>query len=297
MRLFNSKLSRQLTIGYLSFTVLLTSCGVTQYVAVPVDYAPKLRFYPDSVHVLIVSRLVFDSTKTSKRHLKFVKGAAFAAIKGMQEQLHLLPGVKVTSLVDSVTFRSITDSAKQLAMRYKSNYVLTFNSFDYKVVLDQFQYENNVPIAYYNLRTSVGFTLYESNGVYFKKLKGSAEEPADNSGDESALPVTAREAELDAIKDYLPFTITNNRPLYDQGVPLAQSITQIQKGRFDLAFKILNPLIDGTDKKLAGMAAYNLAVVYEAQGDIEEALELAKISNEKWQNDYAKTLRTALMKE
>jgi tetratricopeptide (TPR) repeat protein len=297
MRLFNSKISNLLTIGYISCSVLLTSCGVTQYVAVPVDYAPKLRFYPDTVHILIVSRLVFDSNKTSKRHLKIVKDAAFAAVKGMQEQLNLLPGVKVTSLVDSVNFRPITDSAKQLAIRYKSNYVLTFNSFAYKIVLDQFQYENNIPIAYYNLRTSVEFTLYESNGVYFKKLKGSAEERADNSGDESALPVTAREAGLDAIKDYLAFTITNNRPLYGQGVPLAQSITQIQKGRFDLAFNILNPLIDGTNKKLGGMAAYNLAVVYEAQGDMEEALELAKISNEKWQNDFAKLIITALMKE
>lgn len=55
MRLFNSKISKLLTIGYISFSVLLTSCGVTQYVAVPVDYAPKLRFYPDTVHVLIVS--------------------------------------------------------------------------------------------------------------------------------------------------------------------------------------------------------------------------------------------------
>jgi len=173
----------------------------------------------------------------------------------MQEQLNLLPGVKVNSLIDLVNFRPITDSAKQLAMRHKSNYVLTFNSFDYKVVLDQFQYENNIPIAYYNIRTSVGFTLYESNGVYFKKLKGSAEEPADNGGDESALPATAREAGLEAIKDYLPFTITNSRSLYGQGVPLTQSITQIQKGRFDLAYKILSPLIDGADKKLAGMAA------------------------------------------
>jgi len=40
-----------------------------------------------------------------------------------------------------------------------------------------------------------------------------------------------------------------------------------------------------------------LAVLYEAQGDIEEALELAKISNEKWPNDYAKMIITALMKE
>jgi hypothetical protein len=64
-----------------------------------------------------------------------------------------------------------------------------------------------------------------------------------------------------------------------------------------LAFKILNPLIDGADIKLASKAAYNLAVVYEAQGDIDEALKTAKLSNEKYQNEYAKALIVDLMKE
>ena len=78
---------------------------------------------------------------------------------------------------------------------------------------------------------------------------------------------------------------------------MALSVRYILAGRFDLAFKILNPIIDGPDLKQASRAAYNLAVVYEAQGDIVEALDLAKLSNQKQQNDYATTLIAALIKE
>jgi lipopolysaccharide biosynthesis regulator YciM len=69
------------------------------------------------------------------------------------------------------------------------------------------------------------------------------------------------------------------------------------KGKFDIAYKILNPLIDGKDLKLASQAAYNLAVVYESQGDIDEALDLAKLSNQKQQNNYATVLIAELIKE
>jgi len=283
---------------YIFFVVAcLTSCGVTQYATVPVDYAPKLAFHPDTTHILLVNRLAFDSTKISKRRIAILKAAAYSAVSGIEKQLKQLPGIKVTNLVDSVTFAANTDSIKLLAANYKTNYVLTFNTFNAGIVLDNVEYENNTQVAYYNMKAKVGLTLYENNGIYFKKLTGTAEEPTDSRGNGVSLFTTAHDAGLDALKDYLPYTITNNRPLNSQGAALQQSVAQIQKGRFDLAFKILNPLIDGPDPKLASRAAYNLAVVYEAQGDIDEALELAKLSNQKQANDYATVLIAALIKE
>ncbi|MDB5148657.1 MAG: tetratricopeptide repeat protein, partial [Mucilaginibacter sp.] len=41
----------------------------------------------------------------------------------------------------------------------------------------------------------------------------------------------------------------------------------------------------------------NLAVVYEAQGDIEAALDVARISDQKQSNNYAKTIIADLEKE
>ncbi|MDR6945193.1 DUF6340 family protein [Mucilaginibacter pocheonensis] len=274
----------------------LTSCNVLQYATVPVDYAPKLVFNADTSRILLVNRLTFDSTRINKRKIQALKSAAYSAVAGAEKELKLLPGVKVSSLIDSIPFNVNKDSVKHLAAKYKANYVLTLDDFNAGVVLDNVAYDGNAQVAYYSTKATVMFTLYESNGIYFKKLKGQATEPQDGRAGYSIYNV-ARNAALDALKDYLPYTITNYRPLYNQSDALKISVRHILAGRFDLAYKILNPLIDGADRKLASRAAYNLAVVYEAQGDIDEALELAKISNQKQQNDYATTLIAALIKE
>lgn len=274
----------------------LTSCNVLQYATVPVDYAPKMVFSTDTARILLVNKLAFDSTRMNKRKIQALKAAAYSAVAGVEKELKLLPGVKVLSLIDSASFNATKDSVKQLAAKYKTNYVLTLDDFNAGLVLDNVDYNGNAQVAYYSTKAKVELTLYESNGLYFKKLKGEATEPQDGRFGYSIHNV-ARNAALDAIKDYLPYTITNYRPLYNQSDALQASVREILAGRFDLAYKILNPLIDGSDRKLAGRAAYNLAVVYEAQGDIEEALELAKISNQKQQNDYATTLIAALIKE
>ncbi|GAB3538970.1 hypothetical protein GCM10027443_34920 [Pontibacter brevis] len=44
-----------------------------------------------------------------------------------------------------------------------------------------------------------------------------------------------------------------------------------------VAIALLKPLTEHTKKKEAGKAAYNLAVVYEALGQIEEAKHCAQI--------------------
>ena len=279
------------------FIAGLTSCNVIQYATVPVDYAPKQIFNPDTTHILLVNKVAFDSTKISKRKIMALKAAAYAAVAGAEKELKLLPGVKVTSLIDSLHFTPNGDSVKFLAKTYKANYVLTFDDFNAGIVLDNVQYDGNAQIAYYNTKAKVDFTLYENNGIYFKKLKGVAEEPQDNGNRGFSVNGAAREAALDALKDYLPYTITNYRPLYNGTDALESSVQQILKGKFDIAYKILNPLIDGKDLKLASQAAYNLAVVYESQGDIDEALDLAKLSNQKQQNNYATVLIAELIKE
>ncbi|MDN5284053.1 MAG: hypothetical protein JWR38_327 [Mucilaginibacter sp.] len=278
------------------FVLGLTSCNVVQYATVPVDYAPKLVFHPDTATILVVNRLTFDSTRISKRKIIALKAAAYNAVKGAEKELKMLPGIKVTSLIDSVSFAANTDSVKHLAAAHKVSYILTLDDFNAGVVLDNVQYDGNAQVAYYSAKARVTFTLYESNGIYFKKLKGTAVEPEDNRFAFS-INEAARSAALDALKDYLPYTITNYRPLYNQSDVLQAGVQQILAGRFDRAYKILNPLIDGADAKLASRAAYNMAVVYEAQNDIEEALTLAKLSNQKQQNDYATVLIAALIKE
>lgn len=298
---------------FILISVLLVSCSVPQYVTVPVNYGPKLGFRHDTTTIVIINRFKPDSIKVRDNRKKAAfKAGAYTAIATAADQLKYLKGVNTIKLADSLNLAVSTDSVKMLAAKYKAHYVLTLDNFNTGIYVDNSIYDGN-QVVYYTTKVKTGFTLYESNGLYFKKLSGMADVPQNNegypggfaslffhptiNGSIPAINAAAREATLDALKDYLPFSISNDRPLYADSGPLESSVAQIKAGKFDLAFKVLNPLIDGTDVKLASKAAYNLAVVYEAQGDIEEALKTAKLSNEKNQNEYAKALIVDLMKE
>jgi len=283
----------------------LAACSVPQYVNVPVDYAPKLNFNRAKTTIVVINHYMPDSTRNrNKRVLTTFKAAAYTAINNAAVQLHALPGVKVVQLVDSVNFTANTDSVKFLAKKYNASYVLAFEDFKGETKLQQ-DYYNGVPSVYRVSVVKTSFTLYEANGIYFKKLNGEAEINDNNPyGNASSLlahggPLfdAIRNSALDALKDYLPYTDYHDRPLYTNGDQLSNSVELIKAGKFDQAFKVLNPLIDGPDLKLASRAAYNLAVVYEAQGDIEAALEVAKTSNQKQPNDFAKAIIVDLMKE
>lgn len=305
---------KRYSLIFILFITCLTSCTVVQYVNVPVNYGPKIFFNPDTTHILVINRYDVDSTKfKSRRKLTAFKAAAYSAVKCAATQVGFLKGVRVSNLVDSLNFVPNTDSIKLLAAKYKARYVLSLDHFTAGIALESVANYDGGQTAYYNTNVKVGFTLYESNGIYFKKLEGEATEPQSDGeypgllaslfvhptvgGNSSSLNNAACNAALDALKDYLPYTIANNRPLFTDGDDLKNSATFILAGKFDEAFKILNPLIDGKNPSTASKAAYNLAVVYEAQGDIDEAEDLAKLSNQKQQNDYATTLIADLIKE
>nr|WP_255496160.1 DUF6340 family protein [Mucilaginibacter sp. FT3.2] len=232
---------------------------------------------------------------------------AVTSLQTAANQLKYLKGVHVINLVDTVNNKINTDSVKFLAAAHKASYVLVLNDI-VAGIYPQTSYYNGVASTYYTTKMKASLSLYESNGIYSKKLVGMAEVAQDEGYSSMfsrpsyrssipAMTTATQDATLDALKDYLPYSIANERPLYADNDALGTSVGQIKLGKFNMAFKILNPLIDGTDAKLASKAAYNLAVVYEAQGDIDEALKTAKLSNQKYSNDFAKALIVDLMKE
>jgi tetratricopeptide (TPR) repeat protein len=297
---------------FILIIVFFTSCSIPQYVTVPVNYGPKMGFSRDSTTIVVVNRYQPDSAKIRDyRRINVLKKMAVISLQTAAGQLEYLKGVHIINLVDSINYAVNTDSVKFLAAANKANYVLVLNDVTAGIYPETVYY-NGVPSNYYATKIKTSLSLFESNGIYSKKLVGMAEVPQDevySGGFASlfyrpsyrssvpAITTATREATLDALKDYLPFSISNERPLYADGGQLESSVMQIKAGKFDGAFKILNPLIDGADVKLASKAAYNLAVVYEAQGDIEEALKTAKLSNQKHPNDYAKAIIVDLMKE
>lgn len=294
--------------------ICLASCGVVPYVHVAVDYDPKQTFSHDTTTILLVNYFNPDSLNISnKKKLDVVKAGAYSAIAAAGYQLSALRGVKAINLADSANLVANTDSVKELAQKYRATYVLTLDKFTADIVLGNVDYSSTPATANYNTVVTTNFTLYEQNGLYFKKLTGRAEElqsSSDYAGwfvemlfkptvrhNGSSVNSSARNAAANALKNYLPFTEFHDRPLYTNTDELEASVELIRAGKFDKVFQLLNPLIENQDAKIASHAAYNLAVVYEAQGDIESALEVAKLSNKKLPNDFANAIIADLAKE
>ncbi len=289
--------------------IFLSACNSFKYLAVPVDYNPKFSFKPDTTTILLINQFDFSKLNANtKRRLDALKSGAFASIKSAQNQLSLLPHVHVINLADSVMLKINPDSIKYLASQYHSDYVLALSHFSADIVLSDVQSS----VAYYNSVVAVSFELYESNGIYSKKLHGAANDPQSSGsypgfiaslvihptvgGNKGAINSTAEHAAQNALQDYFPYTITHNRPLYNDDV-LQPLVAQILAGNFDKAYTLSQPFLQDKDPKLASKAAYNLAVVYEAQGDIDIAVNMAQLSMDKNKNAFAATLLEDLKAE
>jgi hypothetical protein len=66
------------------------------------------------------------------------------------------------------------------------------------------------------------------------------------------------------------------------------------KGRWTEAINVWKNISNSDDKKIAGRANYNLAVAAEREGNLEVAMEYAKIARdtykEKWSREYVRIL-------
>jgi hypothetical protein len=289
--------------------ILLSACSSSKYVSVPIDYNPKSVFKPDTTTILIVNRFDLNKAKSgSKRKQDVIRAGALASIQYAQKKLAALPHVYVINLTDSVDMKVSTDSIKTLAAKYHSDYVLALTYFAADISMNGV--ENST--AYYNTNLEVDYMLYEDNGLYSKKLTGLTTEAQSSQpymgligsliihptvgGNQGSIVTAAENATQIAIQDYLPYTITHSRPLYNDP-ELRASVREILDGRFDKAYELLKPILLGRDVKLASKAAYNLAVIYEAQGDFDLAMDMAQSSIDKNKNGYATNLMQDLKEE
>jgi len=292
----------------LIFILFLGACDIPQYVTVPVNYNPKLPFRPDTTTILIINRFDFSQTKISAgKKLDVIKAGALTSVMYAETQMQQLPHVRVINLVDSA-LNITTDSIKFLASKYHSDYVLSLESYSAYIVLAGV--ENST--SYYNTNIEVNYTLFEGNGVYYKKLKGTAVDHQSSApyfgliaslvihptvrGNKSAINMSTQNATFNALQDYLPNSISHQRPLYND--PTFQpAVKEILAGNFDKADSLLTPYLKDISLRVVSKAAYNLSVVYEAEGDINAAINMAHMSYDKFPNDYATNILNDLMTE
>jgi len=300
--------ARLLTVTGLVIVLFLSACDSLQFVTVPVNYDAKTSLR-DSSRVLIINQ--FDVRKlqiTNKKNLPVVKAAAYTAIKHAETQLKKLPKIKVINVVDSVNLDITTDSISDLAKKYRVNYVLALTAFTDDIILAGI--DNNVP--YYSAACDVNFMLYEDNGLFFKKLHGRVSNPQGAGisstligsivfrptvhGNQPAVIIAAQDATQDALQEYLPAHIEHKRPVFNDAI-FQPAVKELMAKNYGKADTLLTPYLQNRDKFIRSKTAYNLAVVYEAEGDIESALKMADLSNQIFRNDYAIAIATDLEQE
>ena len=302
-----------LKIVALAAITLLTGCAL-QFVPVvkPVskdfsfslDFQPKFTFKSDTNTILVINRVDINRQGLNARNLRSVKAGAFTALKYAGEQLDSLPHVHVINLIDSTAFGVNTDSIPALVAKYHADYTLALTAYNADVLLDGL-YDSG---AYYNHQVTVKFTMYVGNGRLYNDLSGTdmiqSVEPnlglvaslfvhPTVGGNKDKVIDATKNAVFNALLDYLPHTENINRPLYFNDV-LEPSVNEILAGNFDKAYDLSQPLIQNPDSLLACKAAYNLAVVYTAQGDIDDALGMTRLSLNKRKNAFATDLLTYL---
>jgi hypothetical protein len=298
-----------LVFAGLILIAFLSACDVPQYVIVPVEYTPKLYFSPDSTSILLINQFDIKKAKiNNKRRYDAIKAGAFASIQYAGTQLKQLSGVKVINITDSVDLKVNTDSIKLLALKYHVNYVLALKDYDANISLGDVQ---NSTVSY-NSSAMVAYTLFESNGIYFKKLAGAVTEPQSETpnmgllgnliihptvgGNQGSVITATAHATKMALQDYLPYTISHQRPMYNDPW-LQPSLNEVKAGNYEKADSLLQPFLKNPNLQIVSKAAYTLAVVYEYEGDIDSAIGVAQLSMDKYRNRYAEAILEALKTE
>jgi len=287
----------------------LSACEVTRFVPVQVEYSARTLFRPDSTSILLIDQFdLSHQTKYNKRQLSVIKSGVLASVKYAQAQLIKLPNVKVISLVDTSGFITNKDSVKDLALKYHADYVLALQGFGAGIDLGAMDYST----VSYNSNVEVHYKLFANGGVIYKNLDGSVNQALPDlpnlgffgnlivtpgiGGNRKSIVSLAEQATQMALQDYLPYTITHSRPIYNDDW-LQPAIQQIYAGNFEKADTLLKPFLKDANAKTASKAAYMLAIVYEAEGDVNLAVDLAQQSWDKFNNLYAQAILNDLKTE
>jgi hypothetical protein len=286
-----------------------SSCEVLKYTTVNVEYTPRLTLKPGLTTVLLINQFDLSIIKRGTQRKKdAIKAGAIGSLRYAQNQLRQLPNTKVINIADSVDLKVNTDSVKALTEKYHVDYVLALNNF----YADIDMAEMNSATVSYNRSAEVHFSLFDGSGVFNKKLDGTITEAHSDQpnmgliatlifmpsvgGNKQSIITAAEHATQIALQDYLPYTITHQRPVFNDPI-FEPAVAQIFAHNYDKADTLLQPILKSTNPEISGKAAYNLAVVYEAQGDINAAVGMAQTGWAKFKNPHLEALLSDLQKE
>ncbi|MDX5436230.1 MAG: DUF6340 family protein [Pontibacter sp.] len=239
-----------------------------------------------------------------KKVTTFTHGASEALLGAteaiLQDPTFSLAGTdtSATYLSDDKNLGLSQEQAQMLYQQYPHHLILSLDNidafFDQETVKDK---ENDGTVrktAHYTLLTRTAWTLYDSTGHVLDRITLSRAEPYDSRGVISGLlaigpslvnagPVINKLA-WQTGQDYWqrlhPKKVSFER-LYYSNKEFAQAAYSMAANDWESAILRLTPLAENGSRKTAAKAAYNLAVVYEAKGDITNAKQWARESAKK----------------
>lgn len=270
------------------------------YFTISHSYLPKAVLRPGANTILLVNQLDVDKLELSRRDARVVKAGAYTALKNGGVQLATLGHVRIVNLTDSTKFKVNPNSISALASKYHADYTLVLTGYNASITIDP----ATDGADYYTNEIIVRFTLYVGDGRLYKELEGQSDSwsiPTDLGtvgsmlftptvgGHKAKIVEDTKYAVSDALREYLPYTETKIRPLYVNN-QLQPMVNEILGRRFDKACALSQPFLTDKDTVLACQAAYNLAVVYEAQGDFQKAANMIQFSMGKYKNEYARNV-------
>ncbi|MFD2515865.1 DUF6340 family protein [Pontibacter locisalis] len=237
--------------------------------------------------------------KREKKTEVFQNGAD-EALAGVLEAIHQdhtyqIVAVDTSSayLANSPNEQLTRDQVKSIHQKYPHHLLLTLDnidaSFHQMTTREKDSDETVVKTAHYTLITTTTWTLYDSLGTVLDRMSLRQEEPYQTRDVVSGLlavgpsmgnagPAVNRLAWRTG-KSYWrrlsPQRVSLVRPYYSMKA-FEPAAYQIAAGKWDQAIALLQPLAESKNRKDAGKAAYNLAVVHEAKGDIKGAQRWAR---------------------
>jgi hypothetical protein len=187
---------------------------------------------------------------------------------------------------------------KTLYAEHPHHLLLSLDHFDVFFEQDVEQVEDSdgdiSKIAHYTLVTKSSWTLYDSTGTVLDRVELSRDALYNSRNVISGLlaigPAISKagtfinslayDTGLDYWQRLSPQHISVVRAYYSNK-NLQPAASSMAAADWDKAIMLLKPLAEGLSKKESARAAYNLAVVYEAKGDLAEAKHWAKIAYDK----------------
>lgn len=299
-------MKRTTILCFLWLTLALVQTGCTSLLFVGSKMPAEVSVTHDQWKVVVLNRYdanLLPSTPDIMK-VKVLNDGARHGIAGVLEAINAdvtynIVAVDTAASTSTGSGTTLTPAqVQEIYLKHPHHLLLSLDHFDTyfepEVSLVKDREGDFSKIAYYRLFTKSTWSLHDSTGTLMDQISLSRDGLYSARGvygrfktigpatSETGPPINklAKKTGWDYWDRMSPKSITFIRPYYS-GKPFAPAASWMVAGNWTEAIMLLKPLTELKKKKDAAKAAYNLAVAYEAMGQLEEAKYWANIASDK----------------